>query len=258
MPRLGTIPLVTDEMTVTAGAAFLLLSPASTNAMLPFEGAEIEVRKGQRHAVVRFDNSTDAATTFDRGHKLAQQGLHLLSVLGKLDAVIHDAEDDHLLWWHEQRELVLRLVSTSISKLGVGPITVVVRDKDGNVIPSTPAQPRHHNGFRYYRLAQTTDDLFDAYRNMYLAFEALLSSQHPMSKGEREIDWLRRALSAASTTVKLEGLGMPPGGDLVDSVLEQFTETPDCLCSMRRKAVAISLLKTRSPAGSQFPVPLVY
>jgi hypothetical protein len=39
--------------------------------------------------------------------------------------------------------------------------------------------PEHHIGFRFFRLAQVTDDLYDAYRNMYLAFEVLLSSRVP-------------------------------------------------------------------------------
>jgi len=221
MPRLGTIPLVASDTVAAAGAAFTLLSPASSDAFLSLDGsAEIEVKEGQRPAVVRFTNSADANTTFERGHRLAQQGLDLLSVLGKQDAAIQDAEDEHLLWWTEPSGLVLRLVSTSVFKLGVGSVTAIVRDKEGNVIPPTPARPRHHIAFRYYRLAQATDDLFDAYRNMYLAFEALLSSRYPMDKGEREIVWLRRALGAAATTVQLNSLGVVSGDDLVEALLD--------------------------------------
>jgi hypothetical protein len=88
------------------------------------------------------------------------------------------------------------------------------------VIPPIRVQPRHHIAFRYYRLAQTTDDLFDAYRNMYLAFELLLSSQHPVSKGEREIDWLRRALGGAAPVIQLAGLGVNVGNDPVASILD--------------------------------------
>ena len=220
MPRLGTIPLVADMTAEAAGAAFSLFSPATGDALLPFEGAEIEVGKGQRHVVVRFTNAGDATTAFAQGHKLVQQGLDLLSVLGKQDAVIHDAEDEHLLWWAEQGDLVLRLVSTTVLNLAVGPGTLTVRDKDGNVVPPTRVQPSYHIAFRYYRLAQTTDDLFDAYRNMYLAFEVLLSSQYPMFNGEKEIVWLRRALGAATTKIRLENLGVSTGDDLVESVLE--------------------------------------
>jgi hypothetical protein len=59
-----------------------------------------------------------------------------------------------------------------------------VRDKKGNVVSPVLSPPRHHIAFRFFRLAQTSDDLFDAYRNMYLAFEALLSTKHPKPAAE--------------------------------------------------------------------------
>ena len=220
MPRLGTIPLVGERNDEAAGAAFQLSSPATRNAILPIEGAEIEVRNRQPYVVVRFTGPQDAITAFAKGHKFAQQGLDLLCVLGTQDAVIHDAEDEHLLWWTEPAGLVLRLVSTTSLKFAASPVTLTVRDKDGNLVPPAPSHPRHHISFRYYRLAQTTDDLFDAYRNMYLAFEALLSSQHPKSEGEWEVVWLRRALKAATNTIQLGDLGVSPGHDLVESVVD--------------------------------------
>jgi hypothetical protein len=196
------------------------VTEATDDAFVAVEGAEIEVRKSQRNIVARFTNAGNASAAFTQGHKFAQQGLDLLSVLGKQDAVIHDAEDEHVLWWSEEGGLVLRVVSTTVLKLAVGRVTLIVRDKDGHVVPQTPVRPRHHIAFRYYRLAQTTDDLFDAYRNMYLAFEAFLSSQYPMAKGEQEITWLRRALGAAAVAIRLDDLGVGSQGNLVESVLD--------------------------------------
>jgi hypothetical protein len=211
--------LVGERTEEAGGAAFQLSRPATRDAVLPIEGAEIEIRNRQPYVVVRFAGPRDASTAFAKGHKFAQQGLDLLCVLGTHDAVIHDAEDEHLLWWTEPAGLVLRLVSTASLKFAVG-VTLTVRDKDGNLVPPAPSHPRHHIAFRYYRLAQTTDDLFDAYRNMYLAFEVLLSCQHPKSKGEKEVVWLRRALRAATNTIKLGDLGVIPVPDLVESVVD--------------------------------------
>jgi hypothetical protein len=188
--------------------------------VLPLADAEIEVHKGQRDVVVRLADSRDSLTAFVHGHKLAQQGLDMMSVLGKLDAVIQDAEDDHLVWWTEPAGVVLRLVSTTTLKLGVGSVTMTVHDKDGNLVPPTPITPRHHIAFRYYRLAQTSEDLYDAYRNMYLAFEVLLSSQSPIRKGENEIAWLQRALGAAAAKIQLDDLKPSGGGVAAESILE--------------------------------------
>jgi hypothetical protein len=220
MARLGAISLFEPNSTVPNGAAFSLTAPAAANAALVLPDAEIEIRTGQRDVVVRFNRASDPQAAFDEGHRLAQQGLDLLSVLGRCDAVIQDAESEHFIWWSEPDGIVLRQVSTTVLRFGVGPITAVVHDKDGNVVPQVPTQPRHHIGFRYYRLAQTTDDLYDAYRNMYLAFEVLLSTQFPVRKGEREIAWLRRALAGTQPTVRFDDLVPAHGPDTVNTVLK--------------------------------------
>jgi hypothetical protein len=217
LARLGTIELLTPESGSDGGAAFALTSAARTDALLRFEGAEIELRQGQRDAVVRFRGAAD---TYQRGHALAQQGLDLLSMLGRVDAVIADAEDEHVLWWLEQAGIVVRLVSTTTLKLGVGTVTVEVRDAQGNIVPPTPVVPHHHIGFRFYRLAQVTDDLYDAYRNMYLAFEVLLSSRFPKNRDEREGDWLKRGLEGVGGDVLITDLVSEGTLNVVQAVLD--------------------------------------
>src|ERR1035438_2591717 len=59
---------------------------------------------------------------------------------------------------------------------------------------------------RYFRLSQTTQDLFDAYRNLYLAVESLLSKIVPpipsgSGKAEPEGRWLRRALEVIHPSI---------------------------------------------------------
>jgi hypothetical protein len=218
--RLGNIPLVTDQKSAPCGAAFVLISPASADSILTLETAEIELRRGQRDVVVRFRGAEAATETFQSGHQLAQKGLDLASILGRLDTIIQDAEDEHILWWTGPKGLVVRLVSTTILRFGVGPVTVEVRDSSGNIVPPPPIHPRHHIGFRYYRLAQATDDLYDAYRNMYLAFEVLLSCRFPKEKQEQEIAWLKRGLKAASASLLLNDLVPKDALDPVEAVLE--------------------------------------
>ncbi len=201
------------------GAAFLLASRPTKDALFLIDGGEIEIREGGAYVVARFSSAPDATSAFSLGHTLTQQGLDMMSILGLHDAVIRDAEDEHLIWWTDAPGLVLRAVSTTHLRFAVGPVTLTVRDKEGNVVPPVLSHPRHHVAFRFFRLAQTTDDLFDAYRNMYLAFEALLSTQHPKAAPEREIDWLRRALRSASPSLRLDALGLPASPDLVEPII---------------------------------------
>ena len=193
---------------------------ASVSETLAFSDFEVEVAQGQRDVVVRFHGATTAADAFARGHQLAQQGLDMLSLLGKCDVTIQDAESEHCVWWPDDEGVVVRFVSTSYLRLGVGPIVVTQRDKDGNELNSMKPQARYHIAFRYYRLAQTTDDLYDAYRNMYLAFEALLSFKYPKRRGEKEVDWLRRSLAGIQEAVQLSRLvALPDDSDVVEIVL---------------------------------------
>jgi hypothetical protein len=219
--KIGSIPLINDTTVGAAGGAFLLSTPPKKNAVLNFDTAEIEIYDSEPYAVVRFQGSKDALSTFDKAHKLVQQGLDLLSILGTQDSVILDAENEHILCWSTIDGIVVRNVSTTLLNFEIGSPKLIVRDKDGNIVPPKPSHPQHHAAFRYYRLAQTTDDLFDAYRNMYLAFEALLSSHYPKEKHEQEIGWLRRALSVASD-IPLTGFGIEAESDMVEAILDKI------------------------------------
>lgn len=203
------------------GAAFLLASRPTKNALLVIDSGEIEIRVGGAYVVARFGPAPNATSAFAVGHTLVQQGLDMMSILGLHDAVIRDADDEHLIWWTDASGLVLRAVSTTLLRFTLGAVTLTVTDKEGNVVPPVLSQPRHHVAFRFFRLAQTTEDLFDAYRNMYLAFEALLSTQHPKPAPEREVDWLRRALRSAFPSLHLEALGFSACPDSVEAIIDK-------------------------------------
>ena len=83
-------------------------------------------------------------------------------------------------------------------------------DAAGKPIPPPPS-PKYtwHESYRYFRLSQATDDLFDAYRNLFLALESILSTIEPVKKKpsgkgwEPERDWLIRAIRTAASMVDL-------------------------------------------------------
>ncbi len=108
-------------------------------------------------------------------------------------------------------------------RFSVPPAKAVVRDSSGTIVEPPEAVPSHHIGFRYYRLAQTCDDLFDSFRNMYLAFELLLSSSYPKVK-EQEIQWLRRALTSSDSDLRLAQLVPRGTGDPVAYVIQTVYE----------------------------------
>jgi len=126
-------------------------------------------------------------------------------MLGKSDLQVKDTMDEHICWWKEGDKRVAAITSTATFSASVGNVQLVARDSQGNVIPPVRDTPQHHVGFRFFRLAQVSDDLYDAFRNMYLAFESLLSTQHPKGR-EHEIQWLERALRTSDADLNLVAL----------------------------------------------------
>jgi len=87
--------------------------------------------------------------------------------------------------------------------MGVINFTATVRDAAGRIVKSPkPPKVPWHESYRFFRLSQTTSDLFDAYRNAYLALESILADRTPQrrkspgGKGETEREWFQRALDA--------------------------------------------------------------
>jgi hypothetical protein len=98
---------------------------------------------------------------------------------GRADLATKDAQEEYIAWWDESGKKTVAYATTVTFSFSVGSVELTAHDANGNIIPPNIIVPQHHLGFRFYRLAQVSDDLFDAFRNMYLAFEALLSSHYP-------------------------------------------------------------------------------
>jgi hypothetical protein len=191
--KLNGICIADRTSSYSGGAAFLLSRPSRVSEVVQFNQWETEVAKDSPYVVGRVVGATDAQSAFENGYEVAQQGLDWLCASGYVDLSIRDADDEHILWWRDRNEQILRLAFTSRSVLRLSG-KVEVRDKDGNLVPPTPQPtPLYHECLRYFRLSQVTDDLFDAFRNMYLTFEMILDHRTPRRQ-ENESKWLRRAL----------------------------------------------------------------
>jgi hypothetical protein len=93
---------------------------------------------------------------------------------GRADLATRDANEEYVVWWTDDGNSTITYASTVTFTVSVGPVELTVCDAAGNIVPQKIVVPQHHLGFRFFRLAQVSDDLFDAYRNMYLAFELFL------------------------------------------------------------------------------------
>ena len=143
---------------------------------------------------------------------------------GQEDLATRDYIDEYITWWSENGENWISFISTETLTFSMGEVTAIIRDKDGKIVPQTPSIPNYYLAFRFYRLAQVSDDLFDSYRNMYLAFESFLSLVFPKGNG-REIDWIRNSLKQSKTILHLQNLvpsGIPSCIDyIIDTIYEK-------------------------------------
>lgn len=220
MPSIGSLDFsFTDGL--DSGVALLLTKPPTEAVRGTYRGCQLIAAPDSPHVVCRFSGATNESDAVAIGVERAQEALDVLSVLGRGDLVTRDTEEEHLTWWSNGPKRSLMIVSTATLSISVGPIEITVKDAQGNVVPPVQVTPTHHIGFRFYRLAQASDDLYDAFRNMYLAFESLLSTKCPKGK-EMEIDWLRASLGAVTVDLNLASL-MPshvpdPVTHVVDTV----------------------------------------
>lgn len=212
---LAGIPL-TGEASACAGAAFRLNRLPWQDAHATIDGWEVSVREGCNLVVARGGVEQGYDDAYRAGLLRAQQGLDLLSARGIGDLSIKGFDEEHVVWWAEP-ELVIRVVSITPYSIRVGLVSLEVRDAAGNLVPPTEVPPPNwHESFRYFRLSQTTDDLFDAYRNAYLALESILSDICPQKMrangkpDEGEGTWFSRALTAADQVAPLSRFA-PPG-----------------------------------------------
>ena len=142
---------------------------------------------------------------FAKGYAVCEKALDIFTAEG---FGAHSIIEPH----HRRIELIFEndqysLYIDDIDNLSIDvDLQVTVVDKNGNKIPTPPVpQPSWESIFRYYRFSQTSNNMYDAYRWMYLVFEILMQTIAPIKlrtngkPSEQEKGWIDRALRLADT-----------------------------------------------------------
>lgn len=221
MAKIGNIRFVERDSMYDSAAAFLLVHSPKTNAVVPCGGGEVEVSQDSAYVVARFNGAINAKTARNKGLEIAQAGLDMMSIMGTVDLLTQKSTEEYLLSWRTGIKQIVRIHSTTTMSFTVSSPTISVKDPDGNDITKASTIPDHHHAYRYFRLSQTSDDLYDAFRNMYLSFEMLLSSKHPPLPRERERAWLERGIASADQDLDLGRFLKPKPRNLVDEIISR-------------------------------------
>jgi hypothetical protein len=203
----------------SAGGAFRLSEAPSESATERIGDWTIEVRAGSEIVVARGEGGETYEEARDAALAAANQGLDFRCLRGAAPMAISHAGTEHIVWWSEDSTSVIRLLSIPTITLHVGKVTVT------GGTPVVPPPPKWQESARYFRLSQLTNDLFDSFRNVYLALESILdhlAPQRTIPPVEREGEWFRRALTEAGRVINLAGHAPKGVSDPVEALYDEL------------------------------------
>lgn len=220
MAKLGGIDIANQSAPHKSGAALLLSDIPSQGQIIRIGSDwEVEIEEDNPFVVARTDNQLTLDTVFSNSHEAIQKALDKMCIRGGSDYQCRDVDQEKIIWWREGEEQHIRVIS--ISELPVSmSIAATTTNSSGESNSQQSPQTEWHESQRYFRLAQTSNSLFNAYRNMFLAFENILSYRTPPREKEREKQWLERALEDANSEIDLSGFASDES-EVVDSILQQ-------------------------------------
>jgi hypothetical protein len=202
-----------------AGAAFLLRTPGRESLTLQHDDGIVTVRQGAPYITVQLFERPTGDHLRTESWRVLLEALDVHAVTGR-EALGTERGDGEYLTWIRDEEERYRLTIASTASLpwsmkGTATSTPPPGAQDATRTRQ-PARPvPHHPSFRFWRLSRLADDLFDAYRNAFLALECLVSDASPKQPRESELNWIKRVLRDPLSA------GLPPGMD-VDATVEEL------------------------------------
>lgn len=195
-----------------AGAAFLLKAPARESTVLYREGAKIAIRQDAPYVTVELPTVPQPEESLlALSWKILQEALDIHAATHRKALITSRAECESIRWTRGKKGFDLFIADTTDIPWSIGGS---VNSDSGQGVKEN-AEVEHHLSLRFHRLSLASDDLFDAFRNAYLALECFVSEESELCRRdkEREAAWLKRVLS-----------GLSHAGVPIDSNIAQIVE----------------------------------
>jgi len=201
----GEEPLAEGSESFPSGIAFPIDNEPGIDYTWNSEDSQwqVEIKKNHSHVVARSREPQQYDALVTSGLEQLQRCLDIVAVKNRGIFVVRRPELEHLAVFQTEQGRVLRHFSVATLAIETN-VKIEVHDKNGHTkpLPLIP-EPTWTWAFRYYRLSQASNDIFEAYRNLFLSLEALLNEICPKQSSEGERKWLKRALSQAASKLKL-------------------------------------------------------
>lgn len=179
---------------------------------------EFEVRRGSGFLVVRTQEPLDRESLLRSGYEQAERFLDIMSFEQSSTMEIGAPGRTHIILYSREDKSVLERLATSDNPMSFE-VKISQIGADGQPVPPPPEPPAQWiPALRFYRLSQSSRSPHEAYRNLWLGFEALLSGTAPKGQTEKEGAWLRRALRQITKNLDLTH-EIPSGKKPVDYLM---------------------------------------
>jgi hypothetical protein len=194
----------------TGAAVFELTSKSDDEEliqMLP-DGTAIIVPASSRYVIVRGCPGDLFGEVHANARESANRGMDLIYGQGGPPLVMAQKDSSYMIAWTGPVGQTLRIVGLNQTSARFR-ATAKAFDANGNPVPPSAPPPKiWHESLRYYRVSESSVDLYDSFRNLYLAIEALLSDvtpplPKPSGRAEGDGEWLERAIRSAAGRVDL-------------------------------------------------------
>lgn len=193
-----------------AGAAFQLRKPAEKSISIEHEEGIVSIRAGVSTVTVQLRAAVPESDLRDVAWRVVQEALDIRAATHREALSTYRGDHECAYWFFNQNGYTLVIVDVIHSRWNMN-LTLNVGTGAMNLPQSPPPVP-YHPALRFYRLSQISDDLFDAFRNAYLALECIVSDVSLIKPRESETDWLKRVLHGPLSNT------IPGGLDIDDTV----------------------------------------
>lgn len=189
-----------------AGAMFTLRKPATQTLVIEHVDGEVTTRAGSPCVTVKLSAPVSSSKLRDLAWRVVQEAFDIRAATHRDAISTYRGDHEYALWTLGSAGYDLVIVDTIHSQWNM---TATLSVGGNPSIPPPPQSVPYHPSLRFYRLSQLSEDLFDAYRNAYLALECIISDESPKKSRESEPDWLKRVLQGPLATSVPGGISIP-------------------------------------------------
>jgi len=215
-----------------SGIAYGLAAKSSVDFLYEFDDStwQVELKKDVSDIVARSTKELNKEILASDGFEIIQRALDILSVKNIFSITLDNPATRSIGVYCQNKESILFHYSLTDFPMSMNFTMTEFDSQNIEIIQPLPPEPIWNESYRYYRLSQSGNDLFEAYRNLFLGFEALINAICPKHKKERERSWLKRSLGQIDEKINLSQHSQTDSESAVDCIIR--TQYKDIRCRL--------------------------